>query len=76
MVFFFEKIPLEGLFPSQNSPFLIAFYYGKVQFKTSYLVNILFFPYTVVKKVNILINQITDYYFKYIAMFISIPYAL
>jgi hypothetical protein len=44
-------------------------------FKPKYLVNILFFQDIKGKKVKILINQVTNYYFKYITMFISILYA-
>jgi F0F1-type ATP synthase delta subunit len=44
-------------------------------FKTSYLVNILSFQDIKGKKVKILINQVTNYHFKYITMFISILYA-
>jgi hypothetical protein len=47
----------------------------KCIFKASYLVNILSFQDIKGKKVKILINQITYYHFKYIAMFISILYA-
>jgi hypothetical protein len=75
MVFFFEKIPLGGLFPSQNSPFYIYFIMEKWIFKPNYLVGILSFQYTKGKKVKILINQITHYTFKYITIFISILYA-
>jgi hypothetical protein len=75
MGFFFEKIPSKGLFPSQNSPFLKVVYYGKVHFKLKYLINTLCFQDRKGKKVKILINQITYYYFKYTTMFISILYA-
>jgi hypothetical protein len=44
-------------------------------FKPNYLVNILALQDTKDKKVKILINQITNYYFKYIVMFISVLYA-
>jgi hypothetical protein len=46
----------------------------KCIFKPSYIVNILFFQDTKDKKVKFLINQITDYHFKYITRFISILY--
>jgi hypothetical protein len=44
-------------------------------FKPNYLVNMLSFQDTKGKKVKILINQITNYHFKYITMFTSILYA-
>jgi hypothetical protein len=46
----------------------------KCIFEPNYLVDILSFQYVKGKKVKFLINQITDYCFKYITMFISIRY--